>query len=138
MVLESWPTTWVILITIPTAVIKHHDQMFLWRKRFNAAHSYWGKQVKKVKNWRQKLKQRPWKSAVYWLFLCGLLIPNSHSIPDHLPAQGQCHSSWGEPSHINPQSNKMLYRFANRHTLWRRFRNYVLLIKGFSFQMTLA
>jgi hypothetical protein len=55
---------------------KHHDQSSLWRKGF--AHfmlPYRSSSSKEVwtGTWREKLMQRPWKGATYWLVPHGLL-----------------------------------------------------------------
>ena len=50
--------------------------------------------------WRQALKQRPWRSAVYWLALHGLLGLLSYRTQDHLPRAGLTHYVLSPPTLI--------------------------------------
>ena len=47
------------------------------------------------------MKQRPWRSAIYWLAPYGLLTLISYMPQDHLPGGG-ANSQWGQkcPTHL--------------------------------------
>lgn len=55
--------------------------------------------------WMQELKQRPWRSAVYWLAPQGLSSHFSYSIQDHLPRNGNAHSELDTPTSITNHNN---------------------------------
>jgi hypothetical protein len=51
--------------------------------------------------WRQKLMQRPWRDAAYWLAPCGLLSLLSYRTQDYQPRDGTTHNGLGlGPPHL--------------------------------------
>lgn len=61
------------------------------------------KQDLMVGTWRQKLKQRPWRKAAYWLASYDLLSVPSYIFQDHLPKGGTTHNELGPPMSIISQ-----------------------------------
>jgi hypothetical protein len=48
-------------------------------------------------NWRQELKQRPWRGDAYWLALHGLLSLLSYRVQDYQPRDGTTYNVLGPP-----------------------------------------
>lgn len=71
----------------------------------------------KAGTWKQKLKQRPLRSATYWVAHYGywtcFLIPSRTACP------GVVHPQWAGPSHFNHESRECPHRVADR-SFWRR------------------
>lgn len=61
------------------------------------------RQELKAGTWRKELKQRPQRSAVFWLSLLSLL---SYTSQDHLPRNGTTHNGRGPPTAITNQDNE--------------------------------
>ena len=53
--------------------------------------------------WRQELKQRPWRSAAYWLAPPGLLSLLSYTPWDHPAMEGTTHNGQDHVVHTNHQ-----------------------------------
>ena len=73
------------------------------------------------RNWRQELKQRPWRSAASWLQ--GLLSYLSNTPQDHLSGDGSVHSRLSAPISTTDLENAPL-TLAYRLVWWRPFLNW--------------
>jgi hypothetical protein len=47
------------------------------------------------RTWKQKLNQKLWRNAAYWLILCGFLCLLSHTTQDHLSRKGIAYNGLG-------------------------------------------
>jgi hypothetical protein len=80
--------------------------------------------------WRQKLMQRPWRDAAYWLVSHGLLSLLSYRAQNNQPrAQGWHHLPWARPSLIDHQL---------RNCFTAESHGGIFSIEALSPQMTLA
>ena len=115
-----------VLVTVITAVMKHHDQCDLGVKGFKQLLIIEGSQDRnssKAETWRQEpLLQSPWRGAAYGLFplacsACLLIEPRTTS-----PGVVSPTMCWtlSHPSLIK----KMSYKHVYSPVLWRRFLNW--------------
>jgi hypothetical protein len=71
-----------------------HGPMFIIK-------SHEGRNSHRIGAWGQKMMQRPWKGAAYWLAPPGLLTQLSYRTQNHHPSQGWDHSQRAGPSPID-------------------------------------
>lgn len=78
----------------------------------------------KAGTWRQGLKQRPWRSAAYWLDSCGLLNLLFYTTQERLPRGGTVLSGLCSPTlNINQE---MFHRCDYRPIWWDVFPTKIL------------
>ena len=99
---------WIVIslkcsLRVCTAEMKHRDHKAVGKERAYSAYIYiffhsWRKSGQELRagTLRQKLMQRPWRNAAYWLAFQSLFSPLSNRTQDHLPRDG--HPSWAGPS----------------------------------------
>jgi hypothetical protein len=76
----------------------------LGKERVDLPYIFKGRQDK---SWRQELKQRPWRNAVYWLVSSSLHKYFSYPVLAHLIGMGPAHSR------LDPTALSFACRFHN-------------------------
>lgn len=97
-------------------MIKHHDQIKLWRKGFvcltlDVTSCYLRKSGQALKAGTGKQEQKRRRSAAYWLALHGFLSLLSQTTQDHLPRAGSSHDMLAPSPYLSPLK-KILDRIA--------------------------
>jgi hypothetical protein len=108
----------IVLVMVPIAVGRHHDQKQLGEKRIYLTLPYHSSSLKEVRTRAQagqgpgqELMQRPWRDAAYWLAPHGLLSLLSYRTQDHQPRLVPSTMVWSLPhqSLIRKRSYRFVY-----------------------------
>ena len=129
----KWTDFLILILGFLLLWLKNHDQSNLWRNEFiwlvSPHYSSSSKQVRQelewVGTWGQKLIQRSWRSAGYWLAPCGLLSLISNRSLNHQPMSSSAY-------HDQPSIKRMHHRLPTGQS------GSIFSVEGPSSQMTVA
>lgn len=112
--LHVYITMYLVLVRVATALMKHHDQNKLKRKRFVQLllphHCPSSKEIR-AGTWRQELMQRQRRRASFWLALYGVLSQTSYTCQGTYPGVPASTMGWAFTHHQSRKSTTLLWEY---------------------------